>query len=66
MSDSFKELKEKLDNHHNWPEDYTFKFVVPKDQIDELLEAQSPDVQARAAQYPGHICNPNIAKTKNN
>ena len=33
MSDSFKELKEKLDNHHNWPEDYTFKFVVPKDQI---------------------------------
>ena len=38
MSDSFKELKEKLDNHHNWPEDYTFKFVVPKEQIDELLE----------------------------
>ena len=37
MSDSFKELKEKLDNHHNWPENYTFKFVVPKDQINELL-----------------------------
>ena len=37
MSDSFQELKTKLDNHHDWPEDYTFKFVVPKDQIDELL-----------------------------
>ena len=37
MSDSFKELKEKLDNHHNWPEDYIFKFVVPKDQLSELL-----------------------------
>ena len=38
MSDSFKELKEKLDNHHNWPENYTFKFVVPKDQVNELLD----------------------------
>ena len=37
MSDSFQELKTKLDNHHNWPEDYVFKFVVPKEQIDELL-----------------------------
>ena len=38
MSDSFKELKEKLDNHHNWPEDYTFKFVVPKGQVNEVLD----------------------------
>ena len=36
MSDSFKDLKEKLDNHHNWPENYTFKFIVPKEQILEL------------------------------
>jgi len=29
----FHSLREKLDDHHTWPEPYTFKFVVPADQV---------------------------------
>lgn len=25
-------LKEKLENHHDFPEDYLFKFIIPTDQ----------------------------------
>ena len=55
MSDSFQELKTKLDNHHDWPEDYTFKFVVPKDQIDELLavlpEGKTSQRESKTGKY---------------
>ncbi len=29
MEESFDAFKEKLDNEHNWPTTYMFKFVVP-------------------------------------
>ncbi len=28
----YKSLKEKLDNQHDFPEDYLFKFIIPTDQ----------------------------------
>lgn len=32
-----RQLKETLDRCHEWPCCYTFKFIVPKDSLDELL-----------------------------
>ena len=38
MSDSeVKKLKALLDQNYIWPAPYTFKFIVKKDQIDEIL-----------------------------
>lgn len=31
-----KSLKEKLDQHHAWPEVYTFKFIVPAGKESEV------------------------------
>ncbi|MDH6254335.1 putative lipoic acid-binding regulatory protein [Chryseobacterium sp. H1D6B] len=30
--DFYNSLKEKLDDHHDFPEDYLFKFIIPTDQ----------------------------------
>jgi len=29
-------LREKLDDHYIWPSLYTFKFVVPKEKVEEV------------------------------
>jgi uncharacterized protein len=29
-------FREKLDNHHNWPSLYTFKFIAPKSKEGEV------------------------------
>lgn len=29
-------LREKLDQHYIWPSLYTFKFIVPKEKVDEV------------------------------
>jgi uncharacterized protein len=36
----YKSLKEKLEEHHNFPEEYLFKFIVPSDseKITEILK----------------------------
>lgn len=30
--DFYKSLKEKLENNHDFPEDYLFKFIIPTDE----------------------------------
>jgi putative lipoic acid-binding regulatory protein len=30
------EYKDILDHHHEWPTDYTFKFIVPKDSVKDV------------------------------
>ncbi|KAA2223775.1 DUF493 domain-containing protein (plasmid) [Chryseobacterium panacisoli] len=30
--DFYKSLKDKLEGHHDFPEDYLFKFIIPTDQ----------------------------------
>ncbi|MGU3377578.1 DUF493 family protein [Chryseobacterium sp. M5A1_1a] len=30
--DFYKSLKEKLEGHHDFPEDYLFKFIIPTEQ----------------------------------
>ena len=34
--DSYEAFKIKLDNEHDWPSTYLFKFVVPKNKTDEF------------------------------
>jgi len=31
-----EKFKEKLNNEHKWPDEYTFKFIVPVNKEDEL------------------------------
>lgn len=32
----FADFKEKLDGYYTWPTEYTFKFIVPRGQEDEI------------------------------
>lgn len=34
----FKSFQAKLDEHHSWPFVYTFKFIVPKEKVNDLKE----------------------------
>ncbi|WP_415717625.1 DUF493 family protein [Maridesulfovibrio sp.] len=36
MANSIQQFKVVLDEHHEWPCDYTFKFIVPCKSLDEL------------------------------
>lgn len=36
MQQSLDKFKETLDEHHEWPCDYTFKFIVPAKSLAEL------------------------------
>ena len=33
-----KHFKELLDQHHDWPSTYTFKFIVAKDRVERVLD----------------------------
>ena len=44
---NFREL---LDSHTEWPSEYLFKFILPKDQIDAVKEIFGPEkVTVRAS-----------------
>ena len=36
MDDSVRSFKEKLDIEHRWPSPYTFKFISPREKLDDL------------------------------
>lgn len=36
-STSTHEFKQRLDEHHQWPCTYMFKFIVPQDQTQKIL-----------------------------
>ena len=38
MAVDWEPLREKLDQHYDWPALYTFKFIVPKDKAQELKD----------------------------
>ena len=38
MSTTHRAFKEKLDKEHAWPGMYMFKFIVPKEKQDAILE----------------------------
>ena len=38
MSDNFEAFKKKLDDQHDWPTDYLFKFIVPKSRETEVCD----------------------------
>lgn len=33
---NYQEFREKLESAHQWPSLYMFKFIVPKDSVDEV------------------------------
>lgn len=35
-ADWISSFQQKLDQHHRWPSLYIFKFIVPKEKVDEL------------------------------
>jgi len=35
-SDQFKKHKELLDNQYDFPSEYLFKFIVPKDKVEQV------------------------------
>lgn len=35
---NFESFRERLENEYEWPSLYTFKFIVPKDQEDAVME----------------------------
>ncbi len=36
MDKSLESFKQSLDEHHEWPCEYTFKFIIPAASLDEL------------------------------
>ena len=38
MTDKHKEFKQMLDDHHQWPCPYVFKFIIPSGQMDSFRE----------------------------
>ena len=51
--DSIKAFKEKLDNEHNWPAIYMFKFVVPVAKAGELRQLFNNEKLHQKIQRPG-------------
>ena len=42
MSNNNEQFKQVLDGHHQWPCPYTFKFIVPSENLQQLKD-QFPD-----------------------
>ena len=40
---SIESFKSALDDNHEWPCHYTFKFIVPRDKTDEVLSLFADD-----------------------
>lgn len=38
MSEKRAQFKEALDNHHQWPCPYVYKFIVPTENLDQLTD----------------------------
>ena len=55
MQDSFHAFREKLDSEHSWPDYYVFKFVVPKNKVEEFRvlfsDEQLTEKQSKAGNY---------------
>ena len=37
-SNSYESLKERLDAHYTWPNVYLFKFIVPRERSNQVIE----------------------------
>jgi putative lipoic acid-binding regulatory protein len=51
--ENFKEL---LDSQNSWPNHYTFKFVVPKDKLEQIEEVfESDEIKTRDSSKGNYI-----------
>ena len=60
---SRQEMKDLLDNHHQWPEKYTFKFIVPADQIDSVRGMFNDDPREERPSANGKYVSLTVHKT---
>ena len=38
-------FKERLDGYYDWPSEYLFKFIAPREQLEEVLGLFTPEAQ---------------------
>lgn len=38
MSDKYEQFKQALDDHHQWPCPYTYKFIMPTENLPQFAE----------------------------
>lgn len=38
MTEKIEQFKQVLDNHHEWPCPYTYKFILPTENLGQLLD----------------------------
>jgi hypothetical protein len=52
-----KHFKELLDEHHDWPGNYTFKFIVAKDRVERVLDLfeERDDITTRPSRHGRYI-----------
>jgi hypothetical protein len=55
MESNWTSLREKLDQHYIWPSLYTFKFIVPKEKVEEIKRLfpkhESKEKQSKNGNY---------------
>lgn len=52
MTNKREQFKTALDEHHQWPCPYIYKFIVPSENLDQLLEL-FPDEQKQTRESKG-------------
>lgn len=49
-------FKELLDSQNNWPAHYTFKFVIPKDKLNDIEEVfESDEISTRDSRKGNYV-----------
>ncbi|WP_207262098.1 DUF493 domain-containing protein [Desulfovibrio sp. Huiquan2017] len=55
MSDKLKQFKQTLDEHHQWPCPYVYKFIVPAESLDRFKQVFAAEKleyrQSRTGKY---------------
>jgi len=50
-----QQFKDKLDDQHEWPGPYTFKFIVPSDKVSEVEDLLGSNSQRKASKNGNYI-----------
>ncbi len=61
--DEWARFRELLDDQYDWPADYTFKFIVPRAQLEEVETVFSTDERKVRASSRGRYCSVTIVRT---
>lgn len=54
--ESIDSFREKLENEYEWPSLYTFKFIVPKDKVEEVRQLfTNHDISEKASSKGNYV-----------